>query len=240
LDSTYAAAYPDLYRQHWWWRVRESILLAKLGELLGERAKPARILDVGCGAGLFFDALQRFGHVEGIEADESAVQAAGKWRASIFAGELDGSFKPAAPYDTILMLDILEHVPNPEVVLRHARALLKPNGQILITVPAFNWLWTTHDDLNQHFRRYTAAQMRRTVTTAGLAVNETTYLFQSLVLPKAVVRLQERLVATSAHVPSIPGPKLNRALQVWFRAEHALASRLPFGTSLMVVAGLPS
>src|SRR5262245_50528059 len=68
MDPQYAAAYPNLYRHHWWWRVREQILLEKIRRILG-RVRNPRILDVGCGAGLFFDALQPFGHVEGIEAD---------------------------------------------------------------------------------------------------------------------------------------------------------------------------
>ena len=98
MDSAYAAAYPDLYRRHWWWRVREEILLRRLTSLFETLGHPARILDVGCGAGLFFDALQRFGQVEGIESDRSSVERAGKWREHIFAGELDDGFRPAAPY----------------------------------------------------------------------------------------------------------------------------------------------
>ena len=75
MDSVYAAAYPELYRKHWWWRVREEILLETVARLLAGQSR-ARILDVGCGAGLFFDALDRFGHVEGIESDRSAIDSA--------------------------------------------------------------------------------------------------------------------------------------------------------------------
>jgi 2-polyprenyl-3-methyl-5-hydroxy-6-metoxy-1,4-benzoquinol methylase len=239
MDSSYAAAYPDLYRRHWWWRVREYILLRRLTSLFAATDRSARILDVGCGAGLFFDALQRFGHVEGIESDRSAVERGGKWRANILVGQLDAAFKPAAPYDAILMLDILEHVPDPEQLLHLARPLVKPDGRVVITVPAFNWLWTKHDDLNHHLRRYTASQIRQTVAAAGLVVTDSTYLFQSLILPKALVRLYERLLSRPAGVPSIPGPAVSVMLQAWFRAEYAIAHWLPFGTSLMVVARLP-
>ncbi len=58
MDTTYAAVYPELYRKHWWWRVRERVLLRKIGSLLKTTSGTARILDVGCGAGLFFDALK--------------------------------------------------------------------------------------------------------------------------------------------------------------------------------------
>ena len=140
----------------------------------------------------------------------------------------------------VLMLDILEHVPDPELLLRDASKWLKPRGHIVITVPAFQWLWTRHDDLNHHLRRYTAAQMRQTVTAAGLVVADSTYLFQSLVVPKAAVRVKEQIKAGPPDVPSIPSGALNSALQTWFRAEYAVARWLPFGTSLMVVARLPT
>lgn len=240
MDSAYSEAYPELYRRHWWWRVREDILLRRLTALLKGTSRPARILDVGCGAGLFFDALQRFGHVEGIESDRTAVERAGRWRESIYQGELDASFRSAEPYDCILMLDILEHLPDPEQLLRHAKKLLKPGGRFVITVPAFHWLWTKHDDLNHHVCRYSGRQMRTTVMAAGLVVTESTYLFPSLVVPKVLVRIREGLLSMPASLPTIPAQSLNAALQAWFRAEYAVAHWLPFGTSLMVVAESPT
>jgi 2-polyprenyl-3-methyl-5-hydroxy-6-metoxy-1,4-benzoquinol methylase len=237
MDSTYAEVYPELYRRHWWWRVREEILLRRITALFPHDTRSSRILDVGCGAGLFFDALEQFGHVEGIESDATAVARAGRWRERIFHGRLD-SFKPPAPYDVILMLDVLEHLEQPEQLLHDAQALLTPEGVIVITVPAFNWLWTRHDDLNHHVWRYTASQMRRTVTAAGLRVTDSTYLFQSLVIAKALVRLKETLLQTPPDVPNIPGEPLNSAIQAFLRTEYAVARWLPFGTSLMMIAKL--
>ena len=239
MDSTYASAYPDLYRRHWWWRTRERVLLRTLDSVLKDTPRDVRILDVGCGAGLFFDALQRFGTVEGIESDPLALEGAGRWRESIFHGELNSSFRPAASYDAILMLDILEHVPEPEQLLVHARGLLNPGGRVVITVPAFNWLWTRHDDLNHHLRRYSRRQLRHVIQGAGLTVIDSTYLFPSLVPLKALVRIKEALVAGDPEVPGIPRQPLNAALQKWLFAEYAVARWLPFGTSLMAIAALP-
>jgi SAM-dependent methyltransferase len=235
MDNAYAAAYPDLYRNHWWWRVREEILLTEVERLLNHIPAP-RILDVGCGAGLFFDALQRFGEVEGIESDATAVQAAGRWRSRIHHGELNGSFSPAAPYQLVLMLDVLEHLTRPIELLRQAASHLHKSGRVLITVPAFNWLWTRHDDVNHHVKRYTDREMRRLVEAADLSVDRSRYLFPSLVLPKALVRIKEALVGDSPDVPRIPAPWMNGAVQTALRAEHAVTARVPFGTSLMVVA----
>jgi 2-polyprenyl-3-methyl-5-hydroxy-6-metoxy-1,4-benzoquinol methylase len=233
MDATYTAAYSQLYREHWWWRLREQFLLRKIGRLLGG-SRDARILDVGCGAGLFFDALQAFGRVEGIESDPIAVEQSGRWRSHIHLGEL-ATFHAEGTYDLILMLDVLEHVQEPEVLLRQSVGLLAPGGGLIVTVPAFDWLWTTHDDLNHHVKRYTAAEMARRVRASGLEVLETRYLFQSLVLPKLFVRTKEALSTPSPSVPRIPGRLLNHGLQTWFRLENVIAGWLPFGTSVVVI-----
>jgi 2-polyprenyl-3-methyl-5-hydroxy-6-metoxy-1,4-benzoquinol methylase len=221
MDVVYASIYRDLYRNHWWWRVRERILLSTIEQLV--RVSPARILDVGCGDGLFFNALQRFGDVMGIEADETTLDEQNPWSERIVIGELDESFVPPAPFDLILLLDVIEHVPNVQRLLRNAGRLLAGDGRLLVTVPAFQWLWTAHDELNHHVRRYNAGDLRRTIEEAGLVVVQTRYLFQSLVLPKLAVRMTEVLQLHGPTLPQIPGQTVNAALQSWFWAEHKLA-----------------
>lgn len=235
MESAYTTAYADLYRQHWWWRVRERILLDKIRRLLGSRMHDARILDIGCGAGLFFNALEQFGYVEGIESDPIAVEQSGRWRRRIHAGELN-TFVAADPFDIVLALDVVEHVRNPETMLRQAARFLASDGRMLITTPAFDWLWTSHDELNHHVKRYTAAEMRELVRAAGLEPIETRYLFQSLIVPKLLVRTREALRTSRASVPHVPPGALNRALETWFRSENAIAGRLPFGSSVMAIA----
>jgi SAM-dependent methyltransferase len=235
MEAEYTAAYTRLYREHWWWRVRERILIRKIQQILNNGARDTRILDVGCGAALFFDALEKFGQVEGIESDVRAVEQSGRWRARIHVGELD-SFKPGYRFDLVLMLDVLEHVQYPDQLFRRAADLLTPNGRILATVPAFDWLWTSHDDLNHHRNRYTAIQIRNLITDAGLTTVETSYLFQSLIFPKLLVRAKEALVSSAASVPKIPIPVLNVALQTWYALEYAIAGWLPFGSSVMAIA----
>ncbi len=234
MEATYTAAYSQLYREHWWWRVREQILLGKVHDVLAG-SRDARILDIGCGAGLFFDTLAAFGHVEGIESDPMAVAQSERWRGRIHLGEL-ATFRSDGGYDLILMLDVLEHTQQPELLLRQSVGLLVPGGAMVITVPAFDWLWTSHDDLNHHVKRYTAAEMARLVRAAGLDILEQRYLFQSLILPKLYVRAIEALSASSAAIPRIPPRLLNLGLAAWFRCEHAIAGWLPFGTSVMVIS----
>lgn len=235
MEALYASRYADLYRRHWWWRVRESILIARMRKLVGDRAGSVRILDVGCGAALFFDALSEFGHVEGIESDPAVAQQSGKWRGRVHTGDLE-TFPERDPFDVILMLDVLEHVANPQRLLGLAARRLHERGFVMITVPAFQSLWTSHDDLNHHVKRYTAADVRRLVKEAGLIPLEVRYLFQSLVVPKLLVRARETLQAPVPTVPEVPTALVNGALQAWFRSEHVAAGWLPFGTSVMAIA----
>jgi 2-polyprenyl-3-methyl-5-hydroxy-6-metoxy-1,4-benzoquinol methylase len=237
MDAEYASMYGELYRNHWWWRVRERILLDTIEAVV--RVRPVRILDVGCGDGLFFDVLQRFGDVTGIETDPTTLGKQNQWADRIVIGEFDESFTPPDPFDVILMLDVIEHVPNADRLLRNAARVLTPNGHLLVTVPAFQWLWTSHDEVNHHVKRYAAADLRRTLEDAGLTVLQTRYLFQSLVLPKLAVRMAEALELRRTRLPRIPRPPVSAALQFWFWTEHRVAGWLPFGTSIMALAGVP-
>jgi hypothetical protein len=109
----------------------------------------------------------------------------------------------------------------------------------VVTVPAFNWLWTSHDELNHHVERYTAKGMRDLMHDAGLTAIETSYLFQSLLLPKLLVRAKEALTAPAARVPHVPSRAVNVALQAWYRSEYMLAGWLPFGGSVLAIAQRP-
>jgi SAM-dependent methyltransferase len=235
MESEYVDAYAELYQQHWWWRVRERILLAKIRALLGDRAGRARILDIGCGAGLFFNALSELGHVEGIETEAAAVNQSGRWRSHIHLGSLE-TYKPGSGFDVVLLLDVVEHVDAPLSLLRRVADLVEPGGHMIVTVPAFDWLWTSHDDLNHHVRRYTTHELRGLIEGAGMHTLETRYLFQSLILPKLAVRAKEAVVGTVAAVPRVPSKGMNEALQIWYRVEDAVAGWLPFGGSAMAVA----
>ncbi len=235
MDSRYAAEYRRLHEQHWWWRSREEMVLALLGELdhgLGNQ----RILDVGCGDGLMFDRLAEFGAVEGVEIDASIVGPDNPWRDAIHVASFDESFQPGKTYHTILMLDVLEHLPEPAAALRHALGLLAPHGKLIITVPAFPWLWTTHDDLNHHFTRYTRGSFRRLID--GVArIHQDRYLFHWLFLAKLLVRVKESFYTTSPQPPRVPPRWLNRWLLGLTRWEQRLLRGfdVPLGGSYLAV-----
>ena len=236
MDPEYVARYATLYRDHWWWRAREAFVLDVIERALTGRLA-SKILDVGCGDGLFFDELQRFGQVEGIEPDEGAVSADGPWGDRIARGQLDESFAPQHRYSLILFLDVLEHVPSPVAVMRRALELLEADGSIIVTVPAHNALWTSHDVLNHHYRRYTKASFAALAKSAGACAAESYYFFHWLAPVKLGVRLKESLIGAHAESPGIPPRWINSLLRGISTVEQRTLTRLsiPFGTSLLVV-----
>ncbi len=234
VDPAYAQRYRDLATRHWWWRARNDSVRELASRLLGTR-RDASILDIGCGDGVLFPFFSRFGDVEGIEPDAAVVSEDSPWRRRIQLRPFDDSFAPGRRYDLIVMLDVLEHIEDPQRALRHVHDLLADDGRLLLTVPAFQVLWTHHDELNRHFRRYTKSGLVSVVQGSGLRVLESWYAFQWLFLAKLVERVRER-VAGPSPPEEVPAERLNDALYRACAVEQRVTGRhMPFGSSLLAV-----
>jgi SAM-dependent methyltransferase len=239
MDSEYGARYRELFERHWWWRARERVILDAL-----RRHRPASgwraVLDVGCGDGLFFDtlaALDGVTLVEGVEPAAALVSPGGAHRERIHVVPFDTGFQPGRRYSLVLMLDVLEHLPDPAAALAHAVSLLEPGGVFLATVPAFMALWTRHDELNHHYTRYTSRGFAELAEAAGLRVDETRYFFHWTAAAKLGTRLAELMSTGAPESPRVPPEPLNKALYYLSRLEERLLGRLrvPVGSSLLVV-----
>lgn len=241
MDTGYGARYRALFERHWWWRARERVILDTLAAhrpAAGYRA----ILDIGCGDGLFFNRLLDIpgvSLVEGIEPAEALVSPHGPHRARITVAPFDDSFVPPRQYSAILMLDVLEHLPDPTGALRHALSLLEPGGVILVTVPAFMALWTRHDQLNHHHTRYDARSFRALAAASAMRIHAMRYFFRWTAVAKVMTRVIETLLRGEPKAPEVPAPLINRALYGLSRLEERVIGGLPlpFGSSLLVVGG---
>jgi SAM-dependent methyltransferase len=229
------AEYAD---RHWWYRARRDIL-AQLIETKIPLPKDARLLEIGCGTGPNLDMLARFGRLDAVEIDGAARAIAGaRLGRPVFDAPLphlhgveDGA------YDLVCLLDVLEHVEADREALVSIARKLRPGGRILIAVPAHPWMWSGHDRVNHHKRRYTRRTLRAVIQAAGLKLHLMTY-FNSLLFPLAVTsRLAGRLFHKdddSADTP--PPPFLNRTFETLFRLERYAIGRLPFPPGLSIVA----
>jgi len=235
LEPEYARQYRDLYTRHWWWRAREQAILRVIRRHLVSKSG-LRILDVGCGDGLFFDRLAELGDVDGVEPDEALVNPQGPFRERIRVASFDANFRPSAPYSLVLMLDVLEHIRNGGEALRHAHSLLVTKGGLLLTVPAFQILWTNHDTINHHIIRYRRATLRPLLRQAGFAILEERYWYQWTCAAKLAIRIFESVFHPPPAVARVPPKWINRPLYWLSRAEQETlgAIGVPFGSTLMV------
>lgn len=238
MDPQYLREYRALYEQHWWWRARESLLTREIERLAAGRTL-GRILDVGCGDGLFFPVLQRFGEPWGIEPSADALSPDGPWRERIHLGALDASFaRDEASYGLVLALDVVEHLSDPHAFVANVRRLTAPGGWFVATVPAFRSLWTAHDDLNEHVTRFRRDELADLVRAHGFDVVHARYFFVLLALAKIAVRAIERVHRSAPRSPGVPPRVVNAMLEGICRAEQTVLGRHApwFGSSLLLVA----
>ena len=228
----------ELEQAHWWFVGRRELLgrvIAKLG-LPGE----ARLLEVGCGVGGNLPLLRRFGSVEALEPDaESRSYVTARLGVPVADGRLPDGL-PYAPgaFDAVCGFDVLEHVEEDAASARKLAELVGPGGYLVATVPAYRWMWSRHDELHHHRRRYTKDEFEALFREAGLKVVKSSY-FNTLLFPLAVAaRLAKRLLGLKGEDDRMPPAWLNRILTQLFRLEAGWVERagLPFGLSILVVA----
>ena len=222
---------------HWWYRARRDIL----ADYLARYAKlppAARILEIGCGTGHNLSMLSRFGTVDAIEIDSAARQIASER----LGRPIDDAPLPALPgvaratYDLIAVLDVIEHVEGDVAALSMMAQCLAPGGKILIAIPAHRWMWSAHDVVNHHHRRYSKRSLRRAIKSAGLTAHKLSY-FNSILFPLAVAaRIVGRLTGRDDSDDSPPPAPLNTAFEQVFRLERHLVGRVPMSPGLSIVA----
>ena len=185
--------------------------------------------------------VRLFAWEEGVEPDAGLVTSTDRPDGTIHLARFDAGFQPGKTYRLIVMLDVLEHLPDARAGLRHALSLLDPDGVLLITVPAFRLLWTTHDDLNRHVTRYTRSTFTQLAADAGMRLDALRYFYHWLFPLKIAVRIKEASFPRNPEPPKIPGALVNRVCYGVSRFEQHLFRhcRLPFGSSLLAVGGHP-
>ena len=239
MDAEYGQVYEELYRRHWWFRVREGILMDVIRHL--DLPRPADILDVGCGNGLFFEKLGLFGTVLGIEIDGSLIPSDSQYRDRIYDKPLGDPQYSALRFDLITALDVIEHIEDDQQAVADMLAMLRPGGKLVITVPASMKLWDRHDEINRHYRRYTSDTLHALLAGKGRLL-ELRHLFHALFLPKLAVRMVNRSFQGDTAQHTIPAAWINRMMETACSLEYRVLQslRIPFGTSLLAVLEKPT
>jgi len=239
MDRSVYEAMAEHDERHWWYRARRKII----SELIRRKItlpKNAKLLEIGCGTGHNLAMLGTFGTVDALEVDdiarEMAEQRLGHDVLSAPLPELAGI--PDELYDMVAALDVVEHIPDDKAALEGIARVLKPGGKLLITVPAHQWMWSAHDVVNHHQRRYSKSSLTKLVQQSPLKL-ETIGYFNSLLFPVALAeRLASKVTGKEEANLAPPAEPINQALERIFALERRLIGRVPLppGLSLFAIA----
>ena len=227
----------ELDQTHWWYTARRRILSAFIAREIRPPAN-AQILEIGCATGHNVPMLRRFGTVDAVELDSESRAIASK-RLGIDVRnaalpELVGV--PDHHYDLVALLDVIEHVGDDHAALAAIARRLRPGGRILLTVPAHQWMWSGHDVLNHHHRRYSRKALVTLVRDSGLKLDRIGY-FNSILFPLAVAaRMARKLTGKEGKDDALPPAPVNRLFDRLFGAEAYLLGRVPLPPGLSLVA----
>src|SRR5437764_2777514 len=149
MDAQLMKLMLDVVERHWWYRGRRQIIRTELDRL--PLPNGAAVLDAGCGSGRMLEELERYGDVHGVDVTpEAAEMARSRGHRDVVTGPLEHLPWPAAAFDLITCLDVLEHLPDERAALRELARVCKPGGWMVLTVPAYEALWSHHDEANHH------------------------------------------------------------------------------------------
>lgn len=225
---------------HWWHRYRRELVKEAAARTAGP---PRRFVDVGCGVGTMVEAAaEAWPHAQcvGAEASLDALRRASARGRVVVAAAAEALPFADATADLVTSLDVVEHLDDDVAALREYARVMGPAATLVLTVPAYQWLWSDHDEMLGHRRRYTKAQLTRAVEDAGLTVVRTTYVMAFLVPAAILLRRTplRRLVKGTGEEISYISPRVNRVFATICRLERWGLRRwnLPFGLTILLVA----
>lgn len=227
------------FETDYWWFVGRRRLVMRLLQpyLLGGEGW---ILDAGCGTGAMLSELKALGRVVGLDIEPLALRyARQRGEFPLIQARLESLPFRDKTFRAITALDVLEHLPDDRPALKELWRVLQPQGVLVITVPAYRFLWSKHDVALRHYRRYTARELKQRLDEAGFEVRKLSYAVSLLFAPILLFRWMDRWRRTPPAATLVPvSPAVNRwliRLQEW---EARLVQRLnlPFGVSIVAVA----
>lgn len=235
----------NMEKDHFWSKSRRNIITKVLLSCFNKNdCQTKTALEIGCGSGFNLNYFKDFFKlIDGVEYDEEMVKIAKENNPSVCVsqGGLPFSLGADKKYDAIFLLDVLEHIEDDKASLIEIKKLLNPNGVLIVTVPAMEFLWSIHDEKNHHFRRYSKNSLLKVAHEAGLHVRYISYfnciLFPLVVLQRFVYKLMNQNRIDKVYNKPFKNTLLNKILYCIFNLESALLPKitLPYGSSLICV-----
>ncbi|MCX8072608.1 MAG: class I SAM-dependent methyltransferase [Candidatus Binatia bacterium] len=245
MEQAFYEEYAQIEAVHWWFEGRRAIFHALLSRLPLQRE--ALLVDLGCGTGANLAFLSRYGRVIGLDWGAAAARYS-RQRTSlpVLRGDVQALPLRSGSVDLVTAFDLIEHIDDDKSCVAEMARVVRPGGYVLVTVPAFPWMWGRQDVINHHKRRYRAKELVHLFDVTGLEIRRLTYLNTFLFPVVAAVRIARRIVPerngelVSDFSMTKPG-RLNDFLAKLFSLEAPLIARmnLPVGVSLLCLAQRP-
>lgn len=223
---------------HWWFRARKNIL-----KTITQKFKHVdeHVVEIGCGTGANLKWLGKFSAPVGYELDSSMAEYAQSNSGHVVHNNKFPDEVALSSVGNVVMFDVLEHIENDAEALRSVFSALSEGGRLIVTVPAYQWLWSKHDEAHHHHRRYTLTQLEKLCCDAGYEKVYSSY-FNALLFPLAVAgRLAEKFFPGRAVGQGNGNKFLNETFYRIFNSEVGLMKyfKLPFGLSIVMVLEKP-
>lgn len=236
MDEQLYHRFFEIEKRHWWFVARQAIV----EYLVAHRCHlfpGAKVLDVGCGTGSVLAGLSKQFEAYGTDTSPSAIEYCRKrGLKNAYVCTLQDFPHTELRLDLITMLDVIEHIDDDVQILHQAWNRLAPNGRILLTVPAYQFLWGPHDVANHHKRRYTRSLLKKVMDQSGFIVETVSY-FNSILFPLALIRRGIGLLIAERQdeFMAIPPRPVNALLKSVFMMEKYVVRRasFPFGLSVL-------
>jgi len=240
MNSDFYNTYFEVEKSHWWFKVRRNIIFSILSKYKIEKDK--KILDYGCGSGFFVGQLQKKSfNAYGMDISKKAIECGiGRGVKNLFQeNEMKVNF-PDSYFNVILAMDVIEHIEDDKSAIRELRKLLKSDGYLIITVPAYQWMWGIQDEATHHYRRYTTNSISGLVKNfPDLRILKKTYFNTFLFLPVALVRLMSKWLNIKNRESDfdINNKFINAIFYSIFNLESQFIrfTNFPFGVSILLV-----
>jgi SAM-dependent methyltransferase len=241
MEKTYESKYHRVEETNWWFVSRRDFIIGLISRL--NLNKNSHILEVGCASGLLLDLLKQKGYDNcyGIDISSDAIDSCNR-RGVDNVKVMDATqikFKDYS-FDLIIASDILEHIKNDDSALKEWHRLLKPDGKLIVFVPAFQFLWTSHDIVNKHYRRYDKASLTKQLEESKFNLQRVSYWNFILFFPAFFFRTLKRLVFDKNNRPSDDVYELNFLINgiliTLLRIENLFLKFLDFPVGVSVFA----
>ena len=233
----------EVETNHWWFQAKKNIIINLIKEkILPIYNRKIEIADLGCGVGLLLNNLSNFGNTTGIDFSKQAIDFCKEsFKGDLIQADFANNLTIDKKFDLIIASDFIEHIEDDKKAINNIYKLLNNNGHAIITVPAFQFLWSQHDINHMHYRRYDIASLVNKLKSSPFKICYISYYNFFLFIPAFIIRMIKKITnfdKNSNLELTIPNNYINKFLYKIFSMESKYINRnkkFPFGLSLIAV-----